>query len=524
MPAHISQNGASRMLDLVPLGRPRLPAALLGLLVVLGLVVAGSPAARAAGTGVHAVAAQPDACPPVTFARTQLDASAGRVVGVAAADVNGDGAPDLQALVSAEGFGINALYDFRADGLGGFSAPTVYDDIRPDPLTIEAGDFNGDGRDDIATANFWSRDVSVLLQTATGFAPAVNRGVAGQPQAVATGDFNEDGRLDLATASFQDRVSVLLGDGSGGFVRLPDLAVGGNAQAMTSGDFNRDGRVDLAVASQSASNVSLLLGDGTGDFAPPASYLVGNGPRSITSADFNGDGLLDLATGNFDNGTVSVLLNTSRAENAVPSAGGDAYDVKAGGTLEVAAPGVLANDRDADCDVLSAEPAGGPAHGTLDLRSDGSFSYTPEPGYRGPDAFSYRADDGSGSTVAEVSLNVSRVATTDDRVTVIEGSGGDTVDVLANDTRVGGGTLTVSAVTQPRYGSVAIIDGGAAVSYTPVADHVGPDPFTYTATDADGDTATARVSLTVAPARGCVTAGFGAPRSFSVARLTDSTQ
>src|ERR687895_1357738 len=520
MPAHISQNGASRMLDLVPLGRPRLPAALLGLLVVLGLVVAGSPAARAAGTGVHAVAAQPDACPPVTFARTQLDASAGRVVGVAAADVNGDGAPDLQALVSAEGFGINALYDFRADGLGDFSAPTVYDYIRPDPLTIEAGDFNadgfddvatthilpdavsgwlgarqgglgrvdsfvrsafdlstghfdaddtldlaavqrgssvsvlagdrrggfgrsgefpvggpstepvlgsgayavatgdfnGDGRDDIATANFWSRDVSVLLQTATGFAPAVNRGVAGQPQAVATGDFNEDGRLDLATASFQDRVSVLLGDGSGGFVRLPDLAVGGNAQAMTSGDFNRDGRVDLAVASQSASNVSLLLGDGTGEFAPPASYLVGNGPRSITSADFNGDGLLDLATGNFDNGTVSVLLNTSRAENAVPSAGGDAYDVKAGGTL------------------------------------------------------------------------------------------------------------SVSAVTQPRYGSVAIIDGGAAVSYTPVADHVGPDPFTYTATDADGDTATARVSLTVAPARGCVTAGFGAPRSFSVARLTDSTQ
>ena len=99
-----------------------------------------------------------------------------------------------------------------------------------------------------------------------------------------------------------------------------------------------------------------------------------------------------------------------RLENDAPTAAADSFIVLKDRTLNVGVPGVLVNDDDIDNDTLSAVKVTNPAHGVLVLASDGSFSYTPANGYTGPDAFSYRASDGSlSSPTRVVSLTVTAV-------------------------------------------------------------------------------------------------------------------
>ena len=93
--------------------------------------------------------------------------------------------------------------------------------------------------------------------------------------------------------------------------------------------------------------------------------------------------------------------------NTPPVGGADVYTTAEDTTLEVSAPGVLSNDSDADGQHLTAALVSGPAHGTLTLRVDGSFSYVPAPNYFGADSFTYTANDGVLSSGAvRVSLQV----------------------------------------------------------------------------------------------------------------------
>jgi hypothetical protein len=90
------------------------------------------------------------------------------------------------------------------------------------------GDFNGDGKPDLVTANQGNNTVSVLLaEGALGFQPAVNYAVGSFPNSVAVGDFNGDGKLDVVTANRSDNnVSVLLGNGDGTFQAAVNYNVG----------------------------------------------------------------------------------------------------------------------------------------------------------------------------------------------------------------------------------------------------------------------------------------------------------
>ena len=126
---------------------------------------------------------------------------------------------------------------------------------------------------------------------------------------VITGDFNGDGRLDLATANIIGSVSILLGNGKGMFRPHVDYTVPAGARFLVSGDFNEDGETDLAVSNtQSPGFVSILPGNGNGTFGTAVSYSTAGAPFEVAAADLNGDGHLDLVTGDQSANTVSVLL------------------------------------------------------------------------------------------------------------------------------------------------------------------------------------------------------------------------
>jgi hypothetical protein len=188
--------------------------------------------------------------------------------------------------------------------------------------------------------------------------------------------------------------------------------------------------------------------------------------------------------------------------NEEPTASNDTYMVDEDNTLTVAAPGVLDNDDDPDGDTLSAVLVTGPASGTFDLHTDGSFVYTPPANFNGPVSFTYRASDGAlNSNLATVTITVN--AMPDPPVAVDDVAGVDedaavTFDVRGNDSDIDGDTLSVIAVSDPSSGAATINPDGT-ITYTPDGDFYGGDSFSYTISDGNGGTATANVAVTVNP-------------------------
>jgi FG-GAP-like repeat len=127
------------------------------------------------------------------------------------------------------------------------------------------------------------------------------------------GDFNGDGKMDLAvTNPTANTVVILLGNDDGTFTLGATVPVGSNPLSIVAGDFNHDGKLDLAVANALDNTVTVLLGNGKGNFTPARNspLSVGSVPQGIAIVDLYGDGNLDLATANYADGihgTVSIL-------------------------------------------------------------------------------------------------------------------------------------------------------------------------------------------------------------------------
>src|SRR6266705_1906434 len=188
------------------------------------------------------------------------------------------------------------------------------------PSGIAVGDFNGDGKPDLAVVNFGDWNVYLLLGNGDGtFQPAKSVFFSsGFPWYIVAGDFNGDGKLDLAVSNYgANSVSVLLGNGDGTFKAPQTFPVGVHPALVAVGDFNGDGKPDLVITNHLGNTVTVLLGNGDGTFQPAQTFLVNSDPVYVTVADFNGDGVQDLAVGNLHALTISVLLGNAGTGSTV---------------------------------------------------------------------------------------------------------------------------------------------------------------------------------------------------------------
>jgi uncharacterized protein (TIGR03437 family) len=247
------------------------------------------------------------------------------VAPVVVADFDGNGT--LDSANSLTSFGvldpIAFLYPLFGDGVGGFvSVSGPGSQLSPTPAAV-VGDFNGDGRQDVALVanNSAGKFVQVSLNAGGGaftWATKAALPVGVIPSAAAAGDFNGDGKLDIAIAG-SGTLLVLLGDGKGNFNSSPTLlplAADSGPQGIAVADLNGDGKLDIVIAN--SAGVTMFLGDGAGGFAtaPGSPVSVGVQSSSVAVGDLNHDGIPDLIVGNLGGNDVSVFLGSSRSSNA----------------------------------------------------------------------------------------------------------------------------------------------------------------------------------------------------------------
>ncbi|MEO1568863.1 MAG: Ig-like domain-containing protein [Pseudomonadota bacterium] len=257
---------------------------------------------------------------------------------------------------------------------------------------------------------------------------------------------------------------------------LPILAAAGNPDASLTFDLAVDGERQFFVdADQRATELS---------YAPDETWSFLYRVRD--------------ETGQSAVGVLSVEIGTDATPNLAPVAGADSVRTAPGRAVVL---DVLSNDTDADSDLLTLETdlPTGPRHGTATV-ADGQITYVPDAGFTGTDSFVYAVEDGQGG-LAVGAVEVAVGSDPDQPVAVADATSTDQfvpveIPVLSNDNDPNGDPLSITEVTRPSRGVVAINEDGT-LSYVPRRGFTGEDSFTYTLSDGQGGSAAAEVSVTV---------------------------
>jgi VCBS repeat-containing protein len=277
------------------------------------------------------------------------------------------------------------------------------------------------------------------------------------------------------------------------FGTAPDTALDVSAPGVLANDFDPENDpLGAALVSNPTHGAVTLNADGSLHYEPASSFT---GIDSFTYLAFDGEA--DSAPA-----TVRIYVD---ATNHVPVANPDNYSTGLNSPLNIAAPGVLANDTDADHNPLRALLYASVAHGSLSLNTNGAFLYTPANGYAGFDHFPYRAADGTATssvaivTIAVGSFNNAPVANDDDYTVARNRT--LTGNILTNDTDAQNDPLSALLVTEPAHGALRLNAEGS-FEYVPDHSFSGTDMFTYRATDGALASNLGVVTITVTPASG----------------------
>ncbi|MBK7406547.1 MAG: VCBS repeat-containing protein [Phycisphaerales bacterium] len=228
---------------------------------------------------------------------------------------------------AGDGFGCNSVYRVGRSTYG-----------------LATGDFNEDGRLDLAAASRNDSLIGVMLGTQlmdhyVTFAPSLPATAAGLVSGLATADFDRDGHLDLLYGDpTNGRAGLLYGLGDGSFSFPSLIVVEPGATWVSTGDFNGDSWPDAAISNATAGTVTILLNNGAGAIAPAQSIAVGANPGPVISARIDADGAPDLACTLQDDNLLAILANNG--------AGGFTLDRTLG--TDARPVGVAAGDFDGD--------------------------------------------------------------------------------------------------------------------------------------------------------------------------------
>jgi len=237
--------------------------------------------------------------------------------GIAAADFDGDRDLDLVT----DGWETDEVEVLRGDGAGAFSTHAKLRVGRHPYQRVRAWDVDRDGNADIITANLRGASVTVLAGNGRGaFRPSTGSPFPANafPTAVAIGDFNGDGRPDLAVTNSpsnsagqgKDGLTVLLAEPDAGFrmIGAAPVETGAAPTQLAVADFDRDGRDDIAVTNMNSGTVAFARVTPDRRTVVTGGMPVGNLPKGVAAGDLNRDGKADLVIANHGDDEIAILL------------------------------------------------------------------------------------------------------------------------------------------------------------------------------------------------------------------------
>jgi hypothetical protein len=269
--------------------------------------------------------------------------------GMAAADLDGDGKPEL----IAANFNGNSISVFRNTGSTNIISIAAGVDYTTgaSPQAIAIGDLNADGKPEVVVANALDDNISVLFNSST--AGNISLSLAGNfpaalgASSVVIKDIDADGLPDIVCGSNRSAWFCVLKNtttaGSISFAAKTDFAIGSSPVNIVVTDMDGDGKPDVAASQQTANTISYMRNttSGTISFASTAALATGTAPVSLCAADLDGDHKPELAVINSGSATLSVFPNTS-------TAGAISFGAKTDYAVGANPSGVVVTDTDID--------------------------------------------------------------------------------------------------------------------------------------------------------------------------------